>query len=112
MLNIFLIVFYYSYFVQWFILNYSLKQTLPIKCWSTCLWPQSSKAVPSWGQDLASELLAGGLEIEEGPLHFIPHTGAPGALTDDSEEEKDDEEAVFLWVTLQRQLLRIAWSVN
>ncbi|XP_016092551.1 RILP-like protein 1 isoform X2 [Sinocyclocheilus grahami] len=67
---------------------------------------------PSPAQDLASELLAGGLEIEEGPLHFIPHTGAPGTLTDDGEEEKDDEEAAFSWVTLQRQLLRIAWSVN
>ncbi|XP_043087376.1 RILP-like protein 1 isoform X2 [Puntigrus tetrazona] len=63
---------------------------------------QSSKAAPSWGQDLASELLAGGLEIEEGPLRFIPHTGAPGALTDDGEEEeeKDDEEAAFLWEAL------------
>ncbi|XP_026130055.1 RILP-like protein 1 isoform X2 [Carassius auratus] len=56
---------------------------------------QSSKAAPTWGQDLASELLAGGLETEEVPLHFIPHTGPPGALTDD-EEEKDDEEAAFL----------------
>ncbi|XP_048037171.1 RILP-like protein 1 isoform X1 [Megalobrama amblycephala] len=62
---------------------------------------QSTKAAPSWGQDLASELLAGGLEVEEGPLHFIPHTGAPGALTDDGgEEEKDDEEAAFLWEAL------------
>ncbi|KAF4108527.1 RILP-like protein 1 isoform X2 [Onychostoma macrolepis] len=61
---------------------------------------QSSKAAPSWGQDLASELLAGGLEIEEGPLHFIPHIGAPGALTVDGEEEKDDEEAAFLWEAL------------
>ncbi|XP_016298295.1 RILP-like protein 1 isoform X2 [Sinocyclocheilus anshuiensis] len=61
---------------------------------------QSSKAAPSWGQDLASELLAGGLEIEEGPLHFIPHTGALGALTDDGEEEKDDEEAAFSWEAL------------
>ncbi|XP_073685883.1 RILP-like protein 1 isoform X2 [Garra rufa] len=60
---------------------------------------QSSKAAP-WGRDLASELLAGGLEIEEGPLHFIPSKGAPGALTDDSEEEKDDEEAAFLWEAL------------
>ncbi|XP_056117524.1 RILP-like protein 1 isoform X1 [Rhinichthys klamathensis goyatoka] len=58
---------------------------------------KSTKATPSWGQDLASELLAGGLEIEEGPLRFTPHTGAPGALTEDSEEEEDDdEEAVFL----------------
>ncbi|XP_042589160.1 RILP-like protein 1 isoform X1 [Cyprinus carpio] len=61
---------------------------------------KSSKAAPSWGQDLASELLAGGLETEEGPLHFIPHTGAPGALTDDGEEEKDDEDAAFLWEAL------------
>uniref|UniRef100_A0A8C2I8C1 RILP-like protein 1 n=1 Tax=Cyprinus carpio TaxID=7962 RepID=A0A8C2I8C1_CYPCA len=61
---------------------------------------QSSKTAPSWGQDLASELLAGGLEIEEGPLHFIPRTGAPEALTDDGEEEKDDEDAAFLWEVL------------
>jgi len=66
-----------------------------------------TKAAPSWGQDLASELLAGGLEIEEGPLCFTPHTGAPRALTEDTEEEDDDdddEEAVFLRVTLQQQL--------
>ncbi|XP_016366083.1 RILP-like protein 1 isoform X2 [Sinocyclocheilus rhinocerous] len=55
---------------------------------------------PSPAQDLASELFVGGLEIEEGPLHFIPRTRAPGALTDDGEEEKDDEEAAFLWEVL------------
>ncbi|XP_026076227.1 RILP-like protein 1 isoform X1 [Carassius auratus] len=61
---------------------------------------QSSKRPPSWGQDLASELLAGGLEKEEGPLHFIPRTGAPEALTEDGEEEKDEEDAAFLWEVL------------
>ncbi|XP_059400811.1 RILP-like protein 1 isoform X2 [Carassius carassius] len=61
---------------------------------------QSSKTAPSWGQDLASELLAGGLEKEESPLHFIPCTGAPEALTEDGEEGKDEEDAAFLWEVL------------
>ncbi|XP_051539836.1 RILP-like protein 1 isoform X2 [Myxocyprinus asiaticus] len=51
---------------------------------------------PSPAQDLASELLAGGMEIEEGPLHLIPSTGSQGASTDESEDDKDDEEAAFL----------------
>ncbi|XP_051972547.1 RILP-like protein 1 isoform X2 [Xyrauchen texanus] len=55
-----------------------------------------TKAPPAWGQDLASELLVGGMEIEEGPLHLIPSTGSQGASTDESEDEKDDEEAAFL----------------
>ncbi|XP_051973809.1 RILP-like protein 1 isoform X1 [Xyrauchen texanus] len=61
---------------------------------------QSTKAPPAWGQDLASELLARGMEIEEGPLHLIPSTGSQEAFTDESEDDKDDEEAVFLWEAL------------
>ncbi|XP_057177457.1 RILP-like protein 1 isoform X3 [Triplophysa rosa] len=73
---------------------------------------QSGKASAVWGQDLASELLAEGMKIEEGPLH-IPHlTRARGPRTDESEEDGDDEDTVFFWVTRQRRILKIAWSVN
>lgn len=73
---------------------------------------QSGKASAVWGQDLASELLAKGMEMEEGPLHIPPLTGAHGPCTDELEEDEDDEDAMFLWVTLQRRILKIAWSVN
>lgn len=54
---------------------------------------QSCKSAPSWGQDLASELLAGGLELQEVPLHFLP-----SAVTDECEDE--DEERVCFWEAL------------
>ncbi|XP_065118835.1 RILP-like protein 1 isoform X2 [Paramisgurnus dabryanus] len=56
-------------------------------------------APPSPAQDLASELLAGGMEMEEGPISITPVTGARQPPTDESEEEEDDddEDAMFLW---------------
>ncbi|XP_056322995.1 RILP-like protein 1 isoform X2 [Danio aesculapii] len=48
---------------------------------------QSCKVAPPWGQDLASELLAGGLDLKEVPLHFLP-----SAVTDECEDEEDEDE--------------------
>ncbi|XP_073770279.1 RILP-like protein 1 isoform X6 [Danio rerio] len=57
---------------------------------------QSCKAAPSWGQDLASELLAEGLELKEVQPHFLP-----SAVTDECEDEEDeDEERVCFWEAL------------
>lgn len=73
---------------------------------------QSDKASAIWGQDLASELLAEGMKIEEGPLHIPPFTGADRPSRNESEEDGDNEDTVFFWVTRQRRILKIAWSVT
>ncbi|XP_056592409.1 RILP-like protein 1 isoform X2 [Triplophysa dalaica] len=61
---------------------------------------QSDKAPAIWGQDLASELLAEGMKIEEGPLHFPPFTGADRPRRNESEEDGDNEDTVFFWEAL------------
>lgn len=79
----------------------------------TCLLMQSGKASPVWGQDLASELLAEGMKMEEGPLHIPRLTGAQGPRTDENQEDDDDDEdMMFFLVILQRRILKIARSVN